>query len=147
MSRQMKTLAALALILAASGSAAADRLAAYISGGVGLEERSQFLTYRDEFNLRLVYAVRKSGHYLANVETIVADEAGEVLLKVRSEGPFVYAKLAPGRYRIAATFRDETQRRDITVAPDKATVLQLYWDDPVSQAEGRSRRPEGFYRH
>jgi hypothetical protein len=54
---------------------------------------------------------------------------------------------APGRYRIAATFREETQRRDITVAADKATVLQLYWDDPASQAEGRSRRPEGFHRY
>jgi len=144
----MKTLLAFVVLLIAMPlSAVEERLAAYITGGVGLEERSQFLTYRNEFNLRLVYAVRKSGHYLANVETIIADDAGEVLLKVRSEGPFVYAKLAPGRYRIAATFRDETQRRDVTVAPDKATVLQLYWDDPTSQAEGRSRRPEGFYRH
>jgi len=144
----MKTLLAFVVLLIAMPlSAAEERLAAYITGGVGLEERSQFLTYRNEFNLRLVYAVRKSGHYLANVETIIADDAGEVLLKVRSEGPFVYAKLAPGRYRIAATFRDETQRRDVTVAPDKATVLQLYWDDPTSQAEKRSRRPEGFYRH
>ena len=143
----MKLAFALAILFTSTPLAAEERLSAYITGGVGLEERSQFLTYRGEFNLRLVYAVRRTGHYLANVETIIADDAGEVLLKVRSEGPFVFAKLAPGRYRIAATFRDETQRRDVTVAADKATVLQLYWDDPASQAEGRSRRPEGFHRY
>ena len=143
----MKMLPALiVLLIALPLSAAEERLSAYITGGVGLEERSQFLLYREEFNLRLVYAVRKSGHYLANVETIIADDAGKVLLKVRSEGPFVYAKLVPGRYRIAATFRDETQTRDVTVGPEKATVLHLHWDDPAAQ-EGRSRRPEGFYRY
>ena len=82
----MKLALAFALLFASVPLAAEERLSAYITGGVGLEERSQFLTYRDEFNLRLVYAVRKTGHYVADVETIIADDAGEVLLKARSEG-------------------------------------------------------------
>ena len=135
-----------AIAAAGAAMAAHEPLSAWISGGVGLEERSQFLTYRKEFNLRLVYAVRKTGHYLADVETGLMEPDGTVLLNIRSEGPFVFARLAPGRYTISATFRGETQRREVDVREGRDTVLHLYWDDPASQ-EGRSRKPEGFYRH
>ena len=102
-------------------------LIAHISGGVGIEERETFLARRGEFNLRLVYAMR-SGEYVAGVETLVAEEHdGHVILKLASDGPFVYARLNPGRYTLAATFRGETQRRSFVVPDHGAVDLVLPW--------------------
>lgn len=122
------------LILAAlvSGAARADHaghLAAHISGGVGLEERETMLARRAEFNLHLTYAAA-SGEYVAEVETLVAEEHdGYVVLKLVSDGPFVYARLKPGRYTLAATFRGETQRRELVVPQGKPLALTLFWKD------------------
>lgn len=127
----MHRLLPLALALAALAPLAAgeDRLSAWISGGIGLEEREAMAQHRDQFNLRLVFAHRSSGAYLAQVETLIADADGRILLRVRSEGPFVYARLAPGAYSIAATFRGRTESRRVAVAAERATVVTFYWDE------------------
>lgn len=60
-----------ALILAAALLAlpawADGRLEAYISGGIGEEDRAVLTASRDYYNLRLAFAVRGSGEYLSAV--------------------------------------------------------------------------------
>jgi hypothetical protein len=116
------------LCLAGAAPAGHDgHLVAHITGGVGLEERETFLSRRGEFNLRLVYAMQ-SGAYVADVETLLAEEHdGHVILKLASDGPFVYVRLNPGRYTLAATFRGETQRRAFIVPEKGAVDLTLPW--------------------
>jgi hypothetical protein len=102
-------------------------LVAHISGGVGLEERETFLARRSEFNVHLVFA-KSNGEYVAGVETLFAEEHdGHVILKLASDGPFVYARLSPGRYALAATFGGETQRRTFVVPERGAVALTLLW--------------------
>lgn len=119
-----------AVLLACTRPALADHLGhlvAHISGGVGLEERETFLARRGEFNLRLVFALA-NGEYVAGVETLIAEEHdGHVVLRLVSDGPLVYASLNPGRYTLAATFRGETQRRDLVVPAGGAIDLTLFW--------------------
>ena len=120
------------LLLLLSGFAWAGpegHLVAHISGGVGLEERETMLARRGEFNVHLVFAAQR-GNYLAGVETILAEEDGVVVLKLMSDGPFVYAKLNPGRYTVAATFRGETQVRRFTVDAKQPSDITLLWKDP-----------------
>jgi hypothetical protein len=116
--------------LCAAGPAAADHdghLVAHISGGVGLEEQETFRARRGEFNLRLVFA-HANGEYIADVETLVAEEHdGHVVLKLVSDGPFVFMKLNPGRYTLAATYRGRTQRREVLVPPQGGIDITLYW--------------------
>lgn len=127
----MKQLVILPLLFLC-GTAWADHaghLAAHISGGVGLEERGTMLARRGEFNLHLAYAAT-SGEYIAEVETLIAEEHdGYVVLRLVSDGPFVYAKLKPGRYTLAATFRGRTQRRELVVPEGKPLALTLFWED------------------
>lgn len=104
-----------------------SHLVAHISGGVGLEERETFLARRGEFNLHVTYALA-NGEYVAEVETLVAEEHdGHVVLRLVSDGPFVYVKLNPGRYTFAATFRGETQRRELAVREQGAVDFTLFW--------------------
>ena len=128
----MRSLAVLAwLLLPAAAWADHDgHLVAHISGGVGLEERETFLARRGEFNLHAVFA-QPEGAYIADVEVLIAEEHdGHVVLKLVSDGPFVYARLNPGRYTLAATFRGQTQRREFVVPARGALQLTLFWRAP-----------------
>ena len=119
-----------ALALAAAWPAAAQApLSAYISGGIGLEERAAMEARRGQFNLQLTFALQPSGNYLAAVETLIADGQGSILLRIRSDGPFVWAQLAPGTYAVAATYRQRTQSRRITVPARGAARAAFYWSD------------------
>ena len=119
-----------ALLASCAPPAFADHLShlvAHISGGVGLEERETLLARRGEFNVRITYALAK-GEYIAEVETLMAEEHdGHVILRLVSDGPFVYALLSPGRYTLAATFRGQTQRREFVVPAKGSVDLTLLW--------------------
>lgn len=120
----------LALLLAAPAAAGAQgALSAFITGGIGIEERRAMEASRAQFNLQLTYALQPSGNYAAAVETLIADARGRILLRVVSDGPFVWARLAPGTYAVAATYRGRTQSRRIAVAPQGAARVAFYWAD------------------
>jgi hypothetical protein len=122
-------LAAVPLLAAARVCAAQGALSAYISGGIGIEERRAMESSRARFNLQLTFALAPSGNYVAAVETLVADEKGRIVLRVTSDGPFVWAQLAPGSYAVAATYRGHTQSRRIAVPAQGAAAQAFYWSD------------------
>lgn len=113
--------------MVAAAAAADDRLTAYISGGVGEDERASLEASRDYFNLRLAFAVRGSGEYLAAVRVRIADDKGVELLETDSEGPLFYARLAPGSYAVTAWYGDEAQARNVRIPEKGAIELVLYW--------------------
>lgn len=121
--------AALALAICMPAARAQPRLSAWISGGIGLEERAAMAQGRDKFNLQLVFAHRASGAYLAQVDVLIGDEKGAVLLRTRTEGPFLYAQIRPGSYSIAATFRGKTQTRRVQVGEGRPAVIAMYWEE------------------
>jgi hypothetical protein len=117
------------LLCASRAGLAQGALSAYISGGIGIEERRAMEASRARFNLQLTFALAPSGNYAAAVETLIADEKGRIVLRVTSDGPFVWAQLAPGTYAVAATYRGRTQSRRIAVAARGAAAHAFYWSD------------------
>jgi hypothetical protein len=114
----------------AASAAADERLSAYISGGIGEEERAQFEASRGYFNLRLAFAVRGSGEYLSSVRVRIADDKGAELLEADSDGPLFYARLAPGAYVVTASYGDQAQARRVRVGEQGAAEMVLYWAEP-----------------
>jgi hypothetical protein len=121
-------------MMAASSAAADGRLTAYISGGIGEEERAQFEASKDYFNLRLVFAARGSGEYLSAVRVRIADDQGIELLEDDSEGPLFYVRLAPGSYVVTARYGDEAQTRRVRLRETGAETLVLYWAEPAADS-------------
>lgn len=124
--------------MAAAAAAADERLTAYISGGIGAEERARFEAGKDYFNLRLVFAVRGSGEYLSSVRVRIADEKQAELLEDDSEGPFFYVRLAPGSYVVTAWYGDEAQVRRVRLRETGAETLVLYWPEPAVVESGHT---------
>jgi hypothetical protein len=106
----------------------------YLSGGVSGDERADMQGKRADYNLRVLFAVRGSGDYLADVGVTISDRRGGPALDVTSAGPLLYAKLAPGQYRIVATVDGKTLTRQVTIpANGSARELAFYWPDTATQ--------------
>ncbi len=86
----------------------------YISGGVGMDERAEMKAKMHDYNLLLTFA-EKSGAYLADVEVVVRSVDGKKGFDAVSEGPFLYASLPPGKYKVSVEYGGKNQSRVVTL--------------------------------
>jgi len=105
----------------------------YVSGGVGDDSDARMQSLGKEFNLKLLFAA-KDGHYLADVALTIVNERGVKVLDTTSEGPWLFAALAPGKYRITATYAGTAVTRDTTVPASGRREVFFRWAEPVESA-------------
>ncbi len=98
----------------------------YLSGGIGLSGREEMLQVKPQFNLHLLFA-ETGGAYLADIRVRIQDASGAVLLDVISQGPWFYAKLLPGRYRVSVENAGLVQTREVNIPPTGSVDLNFYW--------------------
>jgi hypothetical protein len=104
------------------------------SGGVGVEERAALEAERARYNLRLAFA-ESDGVYVADVHVRLTGNDGRVVYEGDSEGPFLFARLPAGRYRLEAEYGGMTQVRTLDVGAAQAQPLvHLHWPAGVSGA-------------
>ncbi|MCX8018797.1 MAG: carboxypeptidase regulatory-like domain-containing protein, partial [Rhodocyclaceae bacterium] len=84
------------------------------------------LQVKPQFNLRLLFA-ETGGAYLADIRVRIQDSSGALLLDAVSQGPWFYAKLAPGRYRVSVDNAGMVQTRDVNVPAAGGVDLNFYW--------------------
>jgi hypothetical protein len=119
-----------AWLFAANPSAAADRQAAvppiaHESGGIGDDDPLMAIT--GDYNLQLVFATQGSGEYLADVKVLIADAKGNTLLDAESPGPFFFARLPTGSYRISADFHGLALRKSVMISDRRRQNLYFHW--------------------
>jgi hypothetical protein len=102
----------------------------FISGGVSDDSAERMAAIGKEFNFKLLFTA-KDGHYLADVAISISDAANRKVLETVSEGPFLFAQLAPGKYAIAATYAGVTQTRSTTIAARGRRELVFRWEEPA----------------
>lgn len=116
----------------------------YVSGGVAEAEEEDLLAQKKDFSFWLTTASKGSGGFLADVQVrIVNERGGQTVLEHTLDGPWLFAKLPPGRYRIEATFRESTDKpaqtlkRLTTIGKGDHRQMILYFDtsDRVRNAE------------
>lgn len=124
---------ALALAGGVMGTTAAAAEPEFVTGGVGMEERSQMLASKPDYNVRMTFATRGSGEYRSDVQVEIADTKGNVNVNARDAGPLMFVNLEPGRYRVTATAADgQVQRRELQVQPGRTKDLYFYWTEPAT---------------
>ena len=95
----------------------------YMAGGVGIDQRAAMDRMDKIYNLKLVFA-EPSGPYLASVKVAIENASGEKLIQTTDNGPWFFAKLPDGKYRIVATFRGEKQVREVEIGQGLQTVTE-----------------------
>jgi hypothetical protein len=103
---------------------------AFVSGGVGDEDRSAMRAMAHDYNLHLQFALQGSGEYLAGVNVTVTDEKGKTLLDTIADGPLFFAKLPAGRYKIAVAQGGRSQSRNVVVPTSGPVAQAFYWPAP-----------------
>ncbi|MGC4075905.1 MAG: carboxypeptidase-like regulatory domain-containing protein [Rubrivivax sp.] len=138
---------AVAGVLGAGGSAWAATLppaqnqgpVAYVSGGVGQDEAKAFEAQAARWPVELEFVTREPGTpreaFLANVAVRILDAHDSVVLDTRSDGPFMLARLQPGRYRVQASFAGQTMTRTLRLG-GQGTAHELFvWPGSAEHAE------------
>lgn len=96
----------------------------YMSGGVGEDERAAMRAVASDYNVALVFADTASGAYLADVAVDIRNASGATMLKAVSEGPWLYARLPVGRYKVSARVGGTVLARTVAVgAKGRATAI------------------------
>jgi hypothetical protein len=111
-----------------------DRGIAYVTGGVGQDEAAALRGLASGYNMRATFT-SGTGEYLSGVAVQVSRPDGMVVFEARSEGPYLFAQLPPGRYRVVATFDGVGRTRQINVPSHGSTRFTLVW--PASWAPAR----------
>jgi hypothetical protein len=102
----------------------------YMSGGIGSDEAQFMETVSPRWPATLEFAVKDHtrADFAADVRVTVRDQnARAVLDNVLSTGPFLVARLAPGRYEVEATLSTQTLKQELTVLPGAPTKTLLLW--------------------
>lgn len=108
---------------------------AYVSGGVAESEGDDLLAQRKNYSFWLTTVSKGSGGFLADVRVRIVDErTGQPVLEHTLDGPWLFANLPPGRYRVEGTYREfadsreQTLRRSTTVSKGSLRQMLMYFD-------------------
>ncbi|WP_081087806.1 hypothetical protein [Burkholderia stagnalis] len=100
----------------------------YITGGIGADEVSSYREVASQYNLRITLT-SKTGEYLSDVDVAISSGARSVL-KVRTAGPFLYARVPPGRYTVLARDRNLHETRQVMVPARGGVNVSFSWEEP-----------------
>lgn len=99
----------------------------FVSGGVGLDESERMKQLASQYPLELLFVSKGNpNQYLNDVKVQIKDSAGKVVLDTTSRGPFLLAKLAPGRYTISAESEAGAKRQSVQVGTKKQRVMFMW---------------------
>ena len=119
----------LAFSLGAAGALAIPQSYNYrgtplLTGGVTEEERDLMRTEVGQYNLWLAFAEQDTGNYVTGVKVSVIDDKGNAVVDTVADGPWLLARVPPGRYTVRTS---DGQEQQITAraSTQAMTVLRL----------------------
>ena len=99
----------------------------FIVGGIGQSESVALERASPHWPLALEFAVKDGSHadFVTDVDVAVRDAQGKTVLESNSAGPFLLAKLPPGRYTVDAKFdgRSLSERVDVKHAQSARSTM------------------------
>ena len=121
------------LSLAASAMASPEvqqqGVVSFVSGGVGEDELQEMKKLSPGYPLELLFVTKgEPQEYLADVKVQIKDKDGKIVLDTMSQGPFLLAKMLPGKYTISADHDGTVKRQIVQVAGAKTRRIVFVWD-------------------
>lgn len=99
----------------------------YLSGGVGADSQADMRARRGDYGLRLTFAERGTGAYVAGVAVSIQRIGGkESIGPLVDVGPLFYVRLQPGGYRVTANYQN-TEKVWVVHIGRKPLDQVVYW--------------------
>ena len=99
----------------------------YVSGGIADDWQQAMESQRGQYNLHLLFAQLGTGAYFTNVPVQITDGSGQTVLNAVSQGPFFYARLKPGSYKVTASHGGQAVTKMATVPASGGADLDYRW--------------------
>jgi hypothetical protein len=93
----------------------------YMSGGVSADERERITYMPMGYNLGLAFS-KRSGQYLSDAVVTIKGMDNKVYLRTESCGPWFFAELPQGQYRVMVAHGVDRQVRDVSMGTDTRTM-------------------------
>jgi len=101
----------------------------YISGGVGGAEQEALRTMESNYNLRLTFAAKHNGEYLADVKVTILDAKGNRILQTVADGPRFLAQLTPGSYKVIMDHNGKQYTKSVRITPQRPFSETVAWSN------------------
>ncbi|MDE1144038.1 MAG: carboxypeptidase regulatory-like domain-containing protein [Paraburkholderia tropica] len=101
----------------------------YITGGIGQTEVEAFRAQAQQYNLRMTFTT-KSGAFLSDVDVSIWNMSRHRVLRVRTEGPFLFVRLPAGRYQIEIHLGPQSATKAVQVPARGGSEAVFRLDDP-----------------
>ena len=121
----------------AAAAASSDHLPAlqkqgaisYLSGGIGQTEAKAMQRAAAKYPLELEFVkhAHTKNEYLADVKVKVRDDHHKLILDTTANGPFLLAKLPPGKYTVDAVRNGKSQQRSVEIAAHAHRQVVFEW--------------------
>ena len=122
--------------LASSCAAALGANAATLAcGGVGSDARADLAARSKDANLALEFFAGKRGQFIADVDITVTPVGGGDAFSTTADGPLCFARVAPGRYRIEASYRGATRLANATVGNTGQAHVAVGFPESVAEPD------------
>jgi hypothetical protein len=102
----------------------------FVTGGIPYEQIPAFNQARSQYPLNIEVYERegKKNGFTADAEIkLTSVKTGDVVLETKTEGPFLWAKVPPGAYKLETTLAGRTKESRVTVGsgakPTRAIVV------------------------
>lgn len=95
----------------------------YVTGGIPYEQIPAFTQARGQYSLN-VEVYEKDGAkngFSADAQVKLIDRKGAVVLDAKTDGPFLWAKVPPGQYRLQTTLAGKMKEQRVSVGSGKST--------------------------
>jgi hypothetical protein len=108
----------------------------YLTGGIGKDESTAIQAAGKKWPLTLEFAQKdgRRADFVADVNVIVRDAKGHPALQAEAKGPFMLAKLAPGRYNVDATLAGKTLHQHVIVKHGQPAQVAFVWPAGIGKA-------------
>lgn len=115
----------------------------YLSGGIGKDEARAIEAAAPLWPLTLEFAVqhKQRADFAADVKVQLRDAKGMDVLQATADGPFLLAKLPPGRYGIEASFAGKTLQRMVVVKQGQPAKAVFVWPAGTGEGQAHGARP------
>ena len=95
----------------------------YLTGGVGSDERAVMQKMAEgHYNLQFVFT-EAAGPYLARIRVKIQDTHGKTFIDIPSNGPWFFAELPNGQYKITATHAGKSEVQNLNVGKNFRRVI------------------------
>lgn len=99
----------------------------FVSGGIGESERNAIQAVKGDYNLTMLFALKGSGEFIADINVRISDAKGNALVETVTDGPYLFVKLMPGDYTVSAEKNGHVMQQKAVVNDRHATSLSFYW--------------------